>query len=293
MATSGNGATAAIGAQGVGTAVGLSASGGLLSGSADGVLGVATNANAVGVHGRSAAGAGSGAGVQGDGVGAGQIGVWGTAQAGYAFLFQGDTTPPLYAIGRFVPQSADPTASTATGDFTISVQNQFRYCMAGYGYKPFMSMPTNGSAVLGVANLAWGTSPITVNTSGASWTPVLTASCLASQANGFYSQAAGNTVKIRFTCEVRTTSLATNTINIQFEDVTAGFVFASWAGTGSGSNAGFYLGIPELGWQRSLVAEANRAPTADGDLIIRVSAQSVAGTNLQIRNARLEILGTY
>lgn len=294
-ATSGTNGPSAIAAVGAGTAYGIDAFGGNGSGSADGVRGTAVNANAAGVHGRSASIAGGGAGVQGDGIGAGQIGVFGTATAGYAFLFQGDNTPPLYAIGRFVPQTADPTASTSTGDFTISVQDQFRYCVAGFGYKPFMSMPTNGSAVIGVANLAHGAVPIVVNQSGALWNTVLTVSCLASQGNGFYSQLAGNTVKVRFTAEVRTTSVAANVLNLQLVDTTgAPFTFASWTGSGSAATAGFLLGVADTGWQRTIIAEANRAPGSDGNLSIQVQAQKIgAAANMEIRNARLEVLGAF
>lgn len=292
-AVAGTNATAALVALGAGTSYGIDATGGASSGSADAIRGTAVNAGAAGVHGRSASGAGSGCGVQGDGLGAGQIGIFGTATAGYAFLFQGDSTPPLYAIGRFVPQSVDPTASTSTGDWTISLQNQFRYCVSGFGYKPIMSMPTNGSAVLGVANMAY-LAVVTVSASGASWNNVLTVTCSASQGNGFASVAGGNTVKVRFTCEVRTTSLAPNTLNLQFLDLTTGGpAFAAWTGTGSGTAAGYYLGFSVLDWQRAVVAESNRTPTLDGDLTIQVQAQSVAGVNLQIRNARLEIIGSY
>lgn len=296
QAIAGNNAAAAIGAQAAGTSYGIDALGGAGSGSADAIRGTAVNVGAVGVHGRSSSGAGNGAGVQGDGIGAGQIGVFGTATAGYAFLFQGDSTPPLYPIGRFVPQSADPTASTSTGDFTISVQDQFRYCVAGFGYKPFMSMPTNGSAVIGVANLANGAVPIVVNASGASWNNVLTVSCLASQGNGFYSQLAGNTVKVRFTAEVRTTSLAANVLNLQLVDTTGvPFTFASWTGSGSAPTAGFLLGVADTGWQRTILAEGNRAPGSDGNLTIQVQAQKTGGgaSNMEIRNARLEVLGAF
>lgn len=289
----GTNASAALVALASGTSYGIDATGGAGSGSADAIRGTAVNAGAAGVHGRSSSGAGGGCGVQGDGLGTGQIGIFGTATAGYAFLFQGDSTPPLYAIGRFVPQSVDPTSSTSTGDWTISLQNQFRYCVSGFGYKPIVSMPTNGSAVLAVANMAYNTT-VTVNTSGASWTNVISAACLASQGNGFASQAAGNTVKIRFTCEVRTTSAAANTLNLQFLDLTSGGpAFAAWTGTGSGATAGYYLGSAVLDWQRAVVAESNRTPVSDGDLTIQVQAQSAAGVNLQIRNARLEIIGSY
>lgn len=292
-ATSGSNGPGAVVAVGAGTAYGVDAYGGNGSGSADGVRGTAVNAGAAGVHGRSASSAGNGAGVQGDGLGDGQIGIFGTATGGYAFLFQGDSTPPLYAIGRFVPQNVDPTASTSTGDFTISLQNQFRYCVAGYGYKPFMSMPTNGSAVIGINNVAWGAAVIVVNSLSPNWDNVVSVTCSAAQGNGFASQAAGNTVKVRFTCEIRTTSAAINRANIRFVDLTSGGAFATWTGSGGGATDGFTLPVATVEWQRVIVAEANRSPGVDGDLTIQVQAQATSGTAMQIRNARIEIIGSY
>jgi hypothetical protein len=292
QAVAGNNAAAAVGVQAAGTSYGIDALGGAGSGSADAIRGTAVNVGAVGVHGRSSSGAGNGAGVQGDGIGAGQIGIFGTSTAGYAFLFQGDATPPLYPIGRFVPQTVDPTASTSTGDFTISVQNQFRYCVAGYGYKPFMSMPTTGSAVLAVAAQAFGAS---VNY-GATYLQVLQASCLASQGNGFASVSTPNYVRIRFTADVRLGTAVNDYAYVQFQDWTTGVgvPIATWTGTvggGAGNSAGFYLSAAAgTEWQRTIVAEFLYPPGSDGDLIIRV--YMARQTNNQfVRNGRLEILG--
>lgn len=293
QAVAGTNAPAAIGAQASGTSYGIDALGGAGSGSADAIRGTAVNVGAVGVHGRSSSGAGNGAGLQGDGIGDGQIGVFGTAVNGYAFLFQGDATPPLYAIGRFVPQSVDPTASTSTGDWTISLQNQFRYCVSGFGYKPIMSMPTNGSAVIGINNIANGAAVVVVSSVSPSWDNIISVTCSASQGNGFASEAAGNTVKVRFTCEIRTTSAATNRINLRFVDLTSGGPFATWTGAGGGATDGFTLPADTVEWQRVIVAEANRAPDVDGDLTIQVQGQATSGTAMQIRNARIEIIGSY
>ena len=293
QAVAGNNAAAAVGVQAAGTSYGIDALGGAGSGSADAIRGTAVNANAVGVHGRSSSGAGGGAGVQGDGLGTGQIGVFGTATAGYAFLFQGDATPPLHPIGRFVPQTVDPTASTNTGDFTISVQNQFRYCVAGFGYKPFMTMPTTGSAVLGIATIAAG-SLVSYGT-GAFSTVVLTVSCLASQGNGFYSTAAGNTVKIRFSGDVKTLTAAATTANIQIQDFTLGGMgvpIYTWQTAGTGAANGFLLPNATNEWQRTIVCEVTYPPPADGDLVIRVLMSSTLN-NQAIRNARLEVIGSF
>lgn len=293
QALSGNNASAAVNVTGSGTAIGVDAFGGNGSGSADGVRGTAVNANAAGVHGRSASGAGGGAGVQGDGLGAGQIGVYGTATAGYAFQFQGDTTPPLYPIGRFVPQNVDPSASTNTGDFTISVQNQFRYCVAGFGYKPFMTMPTTGSAVLGISTMTAGN--LVSYGTGAFSTVVLTVSCLASQGNGFYSSSAGNTVKIRFSGDVKTLTAAATTANVQIQDFTLGGLgvpIFTWQTAGTGASNGFLLPNATNEWQRTIVCEVTYPPPADGDLVIRVLMSSTLN-NQAIRNARLEVIGSF
>lgn len=258
-----------------------------------GALGTGGSATAYGVHGRTANGAGSSAaGVFGEGRGAGSSGVRGENQQGYAFFFQGDTTSPAYPTGRFVPQNADPTASTNDGDFTFGVQNQIRYCVAGFGYKPVMSMPTTGSAVLGIG--VQSVIPLAV---GSTFVTVCTASCLASQGNGFYSSSFGHIVRIRFSAEIRSTvAVTTNYAFLQFQDNTTGLgtPIQTWTGNGTGPFAGFQMAAATTGWQRCIVAETNYSPTADGNLIIRAQMnRDAAMNNFEIRNARLEVIGSF
>jgi hypothetical protein len=285
---SGNNATAAIGGLGVGTAAGVDGQGGNTS-AAPGTRGSAAHPSAPGVHGRTAVAPGSGTGVLGEGRGTGQVGVTGLSLSGPAFLFQGDSSSPLYPLGRFVPQDADPTASTNTGDFTLGVQNQLRYCVAGFGYKPVLSLPTTGSACYAIASQL---ANATVNY-GSSFVAVLTASCLASQGNGFYSSALAHRVRVRFIADVRTGVAAADYANVRFVDVTGGgaVTIFTWSGAGTAANAGFALPVATTDWQRVVVADLTYSPLTDGDLEVRVEMSRVTN-NQFVRNGRLEIIGS-
>lgn len=292
QAVAGTNAAAAVGVVGSGSSYGVDASGGNGSASADGVRGTATNANAAGVTGRSAAGAGAGSGVVGEGRGSGQVGVTAISQTGIALVAQGDTTSPTHPAMRLVPQDADPSASTTSGNVTWRDSpgfRQMRYCVAGYGYRSTLTFGP-GSALYAKATQAFGAS----QTYGSSFTTILTASALDAQGNGFASNALGHQVLIRFTGEIRTGTAATDTCNVRFVDATgggAGVPIFTWTGSSTSGSAGFPL-LATTDWQRLIMVEVMYPPGADGDLVIRVEMARVTN-NQFVRNGVLEIIGTF
>ncbi len=289
QAVAGTNAAAAVGAIGSGTSYGIDASGGNGGASADGVRGTATNANAAGVTGRSAAGAGAGSGVVGEGRGSGQFGVTAISQTGIALVAQGDTTSPTHPAMRLVPQDADPSASSTSGNMLFrdsAGYRQLRACVAGFGYRSVLTFGP-GSALYARSAQAFNAAPPYLG-----FTSILTASALDAQGNGFASFAAGHQVLIRFTADIRTGTATADRCNVRFIDVTAGgLTICTWTGAPPSGSGGFALAA-NTDWQRSIVAQIMYPPQSDGDLTIRVEMSS--NTNQQfVRNGVLEIIGTF
>lgn len=289
QAVAGANAPAAIGVIGAGSSYGVDAAGGIGSASADGVRGTATNANATGVTGRSAVGAGAGSGVVGEGRGSGQFGVTAISQTGIALVAQGDTTSPTHPAMRLVPQDADPSASSTSGNMLFrdsAGYRQLRACVAGFGYRSVLTFGP-GSALYARSAQAFNAAPPYLG-----FTSILTASALDAQGNGFASFAAGHQVLIRFTADIRTGTATADRCNVRFIDVTAGgLTICTWTGAPPSGSGGFALAA-NTDWQRSIVAQIMYPPQSDGDLTIRVEMSS--NTNQQfVRNGVLEIIGTF
>lgn len=249
--------------------------------------------SAHGFHGRTANGAGPAAyGVLGEGRGAGAVGVVGDSQQGHAFVFRADPTSPAYPLGRFEPQDADPTSSSADGDFTYGIQSQPRICKSGFGYRPIVTMPSTGSSVIGIGVQAFNTQ-LTYTTS---FTPILTVSCLASQGNGFAKVSAGSHVRLKFEGELRLVTAVSANTELRFVDATGGgsVTICSWVGAPSiNANSGWALSDTfGVVWQRTIMAEVSYPAGADGDLVIRVELRST-GSNSAVRLGRLEVVGTF
>jgi hypothetical protein len=107
------GNSAGLGAQGNGSGPGITSTGGGSDGA--GVFGTGGTTNGIGVYG------------QGTGAGAGVKGYTGTS-TGYAVVAEADTTSPVRAAFRIVPQDAEPTGPNSVGDFYVTTAGIVRVC---------------------------------------------------------------------------------------------------------------------------------------------------------------------
>lgn len=104
----------------------ITATGGPTSGSGWGVSGTGGAPNGNGVIG---IGTGSGIGVRGSTTGANTgPAVQGTSVLGYGVVADGDTTSPVRAALRVVPQDAEPSGANAVGDMYVTTAGVLKIC---------------------------------------------------------------------------------------------------------------------------------------------------------------------
>ncbi len=98
-------------------------------GPTDGSIGVVGTSSATNGRGGSFTGTGTGYGSTSTG-GATGIGAIMVAAANYGATIQGDTTSPVTAALRIVPQDTQPTTCTAVGDIYVTTAGVLRICTA-------------------------------------------------------------------------------------------------------------------------------------------------------------------
>lgn len=288
-AVSGANALAAITANGAGTAFGVEALGGSGSSAGVGARGTATHADADGLHGRTSTSASTtAAGVRAEGRGAGTTGLFAVNQVGRAAVFQGDASSPAYAATRWVPQDDDPSAGTNDGEvFWHSDHRTLRTGIAGNGWRSMLTMGP-GSALYQVAAQNFGV----VQSVGNAFATLLSVSCLEAAGQGFFNGGSGG-VFIAFSCEVRVPT-APRTIDIDL--LVNGSSVATWSGSGTAANNGFDMVVPTSNWgQPPINIKFLHVPGAEGDLTVEIQVRSIGGggANPEIRNAGLQIIGTF
>jgi hypothetical protein len=285
-----NGTTAAVWGIGSTTGAGVRGDGG--STSTAGVFGSAGSATSHGVYGRTTLAAGSSAaGVHGEGRGTGSMGVYGLASTGIGVVAQGDLTTPGYPAMRIVPQDTDPSAFTSDGAMLWhSTYKQLRHCVAGFAYKSFLSYG-QGSAIHAMTAQAVG-AVATDNGGVLTGNTLLSLTAQDSSGNGFYDAGIGSMVYIKFSCDIRTNGAA-DYLQLQINDVTGiTTLIAQWSGAGNGAQAAFYAPNATNSWQRSVSVVIPYSPPVDGSLSIEVNFARLT-TTISVRNARLEIVGTF
>lgn len=251
-------------------------------------------ADAHGVRGRTSTSASStAAGVLGEARGVGTTGVHGNGgTVGRGVVAQADASSPSYSALRIIPQDDDPTAATFDGDTIWHADHRtIRTCIAGHGYR---SMPTFGPGSAFMVHAAQTFN--TAQTVGGVASTLLSASCIASHGTGFYGSAAGAEVLIKLSLDVRSlvASGTSEYLNITILDVTNAATIATWSGTGTAANSAFSFIATSNAWIRAVSVALRYAPPADGDLEIRVEvSRPAASNNLEIRNAVLEVTGTF
>jgi hypothetical protein len=192
---------------------------------------------------------------------------------------------------RIVPQDADPSAATSDGEVIWHATHKtIRTCVAGYGYRSTIAMGP-GSAMF--VNETSTTTTADGIAGGGIYSTVLTATCDTTQGTGFYGVAAGAEVLISVTCDVRTNTAVTNTINVLLLDNTnGGTTIAEWNGAGTAGNDGFFLSYAGTEWQRSIVCNVRYIVPNDGDLIVQLD-MGATGAAAEVRNVALTIMGTF
>ena len=286
--SAGGGNSPAVSATGSGTAAAIEATSSATAGS-KGLTATAgsTTSYAVNATGSATGGATGSRAVYADGQQG--TGVEARSSAYYALMVQGDTSSPAYPAIKVVGQDADPTDTFFGGLFPHSSHNQWRYSVAGYGYRGLLSMGP-GSALYAVASNTGGT---TTENAGV-YSTVLTCLADTAEGQGFYGVAAGARVLIRVTMEARSLSAAaTNVVNARLLDLTdGGSTIATRSGTGTGATAGFRLLTATTEWQRVIVWAVNYAPPNEGDLQVRLEIQRGTANGIAVRDPVLEIFGT-
>lgn len=257
------------------------------------MLATGVDPDAVGVHGRTSTSASATAsGVYGQARGTGTSGVHGDGgTVGRGIIAQADASTPAYSAMRIIPQDADPTSATSDGEVIWHGNHKtLRTCVAGYGYR---SMPTMGPGSAMIVNATIATETEDAIAGGGIYsTGVLTAICDTTNGTGFYGVAAGAEVLITVTCDVRTSTGATNTINLRLHDVTDGTDIAEFVGAGNAGNNGFFLSYAGTEWQRSIVCNVRYIVPNDGDLTVRLD-MGATGAAAAVRNVALTIVGTF
>ena len=246
-----------------------------------------TSARAISATGSASVGATSSRAVFADGQQG--AGVEARSSAYYALLVQGDATSPTFPALHVVGQDADPGDTLFGGLVAQATMNQWRYPVAGYGYRSMLSMGT-GSAYYAVASNTGG---IVTENAGV-FSTVLSVSALNASGQGHYG-APGARVRIRAVMEARSLSAAAaNTVNLRLLDMTnGGSQIALRTGVGTGAGAGFQLLHLSTEWQRTIVWEVVYAPPNNGDLTVRLEVQRGTANGIAVRDPVLEILGTF
>ena len=210
------------------------------------------------------------------------------SSAYYAAIIQGDTTSPTYPALRVIGQDADPGDQMFGNIVAQSTHNQWRYSVAGYGYRGIMSMGP-GSALYVVSS-----QPGTEYTENAgTFTTITSVLADTGKGQGYYGQAAGAQILIRVTMEARSLTAAANIVNAKLLDTTNTVTIATRSGAGPSSTSGFELLSATTTYQKSISWAVSYSPPAEGDLTIALQIQRGTANGIRVRDVTLEILGTF
>lgn len=263
------GSSSGTGAAGIGggpNGTGIVGSG---SGSGAGVNGSANSSSGIGVLG---GGFGSGPGVVGQGGNSGGTGgqFTGGSTSGYGAVVQADTTSPVNAALRLVPQDADPTGPNAVGDIYVTTAGVVKACTVA-------GTPGTWASIAGASCTDSDKGDITTSSSCGTWTIDAATITLAKMANLAQDQVIGRVTASTGVPETFTVTSAARSVldDTSVANMRATLGAASGSGSASGTNTG----------DQTITGTGDVTGSGTGSIALTIAADAVSNAKLADMNA--------